>query len=67
MAKPDEMPLYFALMAIMVKYVSLMKDRGFEIDSQLTVEQSLAILAEAMTSFQKDLERRIVMKERPKT
>ena len=51
----------------MVKYVSLMKDRGFEIDSQLTVEQSLAILAEAMTSFQKDLERRIVMKERPKT
>ncbi|MBQ4126628.1 MAG: hypothetical protein IJD72_01490 [Alistipes sp.] len=43
------MSLNFACMAIMVKYVSLVKDKGLGIDDQLTVEQSTAILAEAMT------------------
>lgn len=59
MAKPVEMSLHFACMAIMTKYVVLTKDKGFGIDDQLTVEQSTAILAEAMTSFTEDLEKKL--------
>lgn len=46
-------------MAIMVKYVSLVKDKGLGIDDQLTVEQSTAILAEAMTTFAEDLDKKL--------
>lgn len=46
-------------MAMMTKYVVLTKDKGFGIDNQLTVEQSTAILAEAMASFTEDLEKKL--------
>jgi hypothetical protein len=59
MAKPGEMSLNFACMAIMTKYVSLVKDKGLGIDDQLTVEQSTAILAEAMTTFAEDLDKKL--------
>ncbi len=46
-------------MAILVKYVSLVKDKGLDTDDQLTVEQSTAILAEAMTTFAEDLDKKL--------
>ncbi|MBR5812404.1 MAG: hypothetical protein IKY80_05325 [Alistipes sp.] len=59
MVKPGEMSLNFACMAIMTKYVSLVKDKGLGIDDQLTVEQSTAILAEAMTTFAEGLDKKL--------